>query len=154
MIHAQNATHKILVNNVARTAGNTAIGIIDCVGSDYATLHFIVTAPATPSFPSATGATITVLESAVDHVSNVSAASAIATISDVTALKEAAHVLRHIDMKGRKRYLLARVVAGAAGVSNEAITVSCLGSLTRKEQSPTSAAAMVGTYTTDSVAIG
>lgn len=150
MIHAQLGKDKILINNVARTAGNTATGWISVTGADYLTLRCAISDAATAGFASSDGLKIVVTE-AVD--SNVSNTSVITTISNVTGIKNACEKVYHIDTRTRKQVIHVAMTAGTSGVSNEATTVSCIGTLTRLEASPTSTGGMVSTSTNDAVVI-
>lgn len=151
-IQAQAATHKVMINNVNTTAGNTTSGYIDCLGADYCTVHVALAAITTAGTASADGVTVKILDSVDTNVSN---AAAISTIANVTGKKNGGEGLYHIPVgTGRARYIFCRIVPGTSGVSNEPVTATVIGSVSRKEKGPASTSDMVTTGTNDWVTIG
>jgi hypothetical protein len=138
MNEAQAMKHSVLLNPQAMTAGATQTANLDCLGADYSTIHATVALGATATIASSDGTTVKLLSSDDTNATNF------ATIKSFTGIKASQNVVFHTDTRVGKRYLRISVTTGTSGVTNEAATVSSIGTLSRLEAIPSSAAGMVG----------
>lgn len=139
MIHAQAQPDALIIVPCSLTAGSNVTANMDCIGAEYATIRVLVT-NAQATVATATGATVSVLSS---DTATTNATTYVTVVADRTALKFGQEVRYDIDMKGAKRYLRVNITAGTAGVSNDTCLVSAIGTLSRREQAPTSIQALV-----------
>lgn len=135
MIQTMKEIDKQLVAARAITAAATASASWDTLGADWATITLNFVSEVNTS---AVGPTISVLESDDTVVTNH--ATIVANrVEDLAA----SHLLRYeIDLRARKRYLRLTVTA-ATNTSNDAVTMSATGTLSRLANNPDSTTDMV-----------
>jgi len=125
------------------TDGATATANLDMKGYDYAT---IVVNCGDEETTDATLPVVSLLESDDTQVTNFATVVANASPDLLTAR----NVVRHVDMRGRKRYLRLSVTAGTGTGSNMQFAAVAIQS--RAEQQPASTSDMVGS-THDAISI-
>jgi hypothetical protein len=148
MKFAQDTKDTVLLTPQAVTAGATVSGQLDTAGGDYSTIRFLVNLGATATLASANGVSVSL------STADVTNSTAFATISGtaLTGIKKSQEVLYQTNMIGKQRYVQLNVTTGTNAVTNEAATVSAVGSVSLLEQIPTAGPGMV-TGTNDQVVI-
>lgn len=141
MIETQNHPDAMMIQPCALTAGSNVTANLDTIGSDYATIRVLMN-NLQATVASATGATVSLLSSDVTHSSSFAT-----VVADKTGLKFGQTVRYEVDTKTAKRYLRVNITAGTAGVSNDAIVAAAIGTVSRRESSPTSIQALVALMT-------
>lgn len=119
------------MTNTATTTAN-----FDTMGADYATIIFNFGAELNTN---AVGPTLSIQSSDDTVVTNFATIVANRTAEDLTSAKG---VVYHVDMKARKRYL--RLSVTTATATNDNVTFSAYGVLSRMAAMPASTTAMVG----------
>lgn len=136
----QQTKKKAIFASQSLSAGASATGTVDTLGADYLEISVNVGSIATAGHASSNGVTIAVTES---DDTNASTFAAISGVSDVTGIKYLRlHELK-LPRKVAKRYVKLTVTAGTSGVSNEAVVVGAIQTLSDLEVSPSTAAGMV-----------
>lgn len=135
MINTLNEKDFQLVAARAITAAATASAAFDCLGADWATLTLNFAAEVNTS---AVGPVVSLLESDDTVVTNH-----VTIVANRTEDLAAAHLLRYeVDLRARKRYLRLTVTA-ATHTTNDVVTMSATGTLSRLAESPSSTTEMV-----------
>ena len=147
-VEAQAVVEKTLIDAVAQTAGVTTDGFIDCLDADYAVLRVNVTKGNTATIASADGATVSVVHSTDSNYSN-----GVTVAANKTALKLTQTARYAVDMRGKRRFLVARVISGTAGATNDNEVICAVGTLSRLAQSPSSTSGMQTGNTNDTFTI-
>lgn len=136
MIAVQRMTDSILIAPQAYTNATTALGVLDCQGSDYATIRIALGVHVVTD--AGTGATLSLSEADVDSATNYGTIVADAVGVHLTANSM---VLYHVDLRGgRKRFLRLKITNVSDTNSNH--TSSVTATLSRKDESPSSLAEM------------
>lgn len=130
IVQAMNNTDTLLIAPVAKTSATTTTAAWDTLGASWATIRIAFAAELNTN---AVGPTLSLLESDDTVVTNHVTISADRTDEDLTAARE---VRYEIDLRKRKRYLRLSVTARTA--TNDNITVTAIGTLSRKFRSPSS----------------
>lgn len=128
MIFPQLGKHSIMIEPTAMTNTATTTANLDTLGADYAS---VVIALKSEINTNAVGPTISVLESDDTVVSNFATIVADRSAEAIVANKA---LVYHVDMRGRKRYL--RLSVTTATATNDDVTVSAVGVLTRQVEDP------------------
>ena len=143
MKNALKGSDKLLINPVAMTNSATQSASYDIIGADYATIRIAFKSAINTN---AVGPTVSLLSSddtvVTNHVTVVAN-----RVETITADHE---LVYHMDCKTAKRYL--RLTVSTATATNDNVTLSAIGTLTMKEESPSNTASMVGS-TNDAVVI-
>lgn len=142
----QKQVDKAWILPAALTAGSNVTANIDCIGSDYATVRCIVSNIAGTGVASASGTTISLLSS-----DNTNASTFATLLADVTGVKFGREIRYEVDLHGKKRYLRSNITAGSAGVSNDAVVVTMVATLSKREDGVTSYTALAVGGTNDAV---
>lgn len=133
---------KVLVNNAALTNGATNFQSFDCLDAHYATIRVILAAGSGETVVTAVGATVTVQESDVTNQTTfANLATGLATSLGPTKVNS--ELRFDVDRRGQKRYLGVSTSLATAGGTNETFTITVLGSLSRKDNSPSSTSDLV-----------
>lgn len=130
----------------ALTAGSNVTANIDCIGADYATVRVLVSNTAGTGVASASGTTVSILNS-----DSTNATTFVTLVADRTGIKFGREVRYEVDLTGKKRLLRVNITAGSAGVSNDAVTVAMVATLSKKEDGITSYTALAVGGTNDAV---
>lgn len=130
----------------ALTAGSNVTANIDCIGADYATVRVLVSNTAGTGVASASGTTVSILNS-----DNTNPTTFVTLVADRTGIKFGREVRYEVDLTGKKRLLRVNITAGSAGVSNDAVTVAMVATLSKKEDGITSYTALAVGGTNDAV---
>lgn len=128
MIIERMVNDTLLINNKQATAAATATAIFDTQGAGYATIRVSL---ASAINTNAVGPTLSLLQSDDTVVTNF--ATVVANLTGVS-IASGRHVLYGIDLRGKKRYL--RLTATAATATNDTITVTAVGTLSKLENGP------------------
>jgi hypothetical protein len=134
MIHAQKGTDSIVVAPQAMTNSATVTANLDTVGGDYASIRIALASEVNTN---AVGPTLSVLTSDDTVVTNFATIVADRSAEDITAAKV---VTYHVDTRKHKRYL--RLSVTTATTTNDDVTVAAIGSISRKEVSPSTTGEM------------
>jgi hypothetical protein len=118
----------LLLAPQAMTNSATVTANFDTLGADYATIRV---AFATELNTNAVGPTLSLLQSDDTVATNFATVVANRTAEDLTSAKE---VTYGIDMRGKKRYL--RLSVSTATATNDNVTVSAIGTLSRMSEGP------------------
>jgi len=124
----QNAELKLLVAPQSVTNGATVTAMLDTLGAKYAVIQLGI---ASEINTNAVGPTLALKELDTTVVTSFATfnSSFARSSEDITAAKL---VTYHVDLKGRKRYLLLSVTPGTA--TNDVITIAAVSRLSRLEQ--------------------
>ena len=143
-IAAQAGQDKLLIAPQAMTNSATVTANFDTQLGNYATIRITL---ASEINTNAVGPTISLLSSDDTVVTNFATITADRTAEDITAAK---HVTYHVDMRGGKRYL--RLSVTTATTTNDDVTVSAVGTLSRMGNEPASTTDLRGS-TNDAVVV-
>ena len=127
-LHDRLVTDSIVIAPVAKTNSATATGNLDCLGAAYATIRIAL---ASEINTNAVGPTLSLLESDDTVVTNFATITADRTAEAIVTAKE---VTYGVDMRGRKRYL--RLSVTTATATNDDVTLSAIGTLSRQDVNP------------------
>jgi len=138
MINAQRTTISQVLASQLMTNSATITANLDTIQADYAEVIFNFSAELNTN---ADGPTISFLESDDTVVTNFATFDADfeRATEDLTSAKPGVY---KINLLGRKRFLRVSI-STAAGDTNDDVTVGVIGILSRKEQEPANAAAMI-----------
>lgn len=143
-INAQKGQDTLLIAPRAMTNTATASANFDTIGAEYATIRIALSSEVNTN---AIGPVISLLTDDTTVVTNFATITADRTAEDITNAK---HVTYHVDLKQQQRYL--RLTIDTGTTTNDDVTVSAVGTLTRMHQEPASTTDMRGS-TNDAVVI-
>ena len=144
VVHAQRGQEEIILAPVTMTNSATQSAIFDTFGSSYATIRVLLSSELNTN---ADSPVISVLSAEVTAATSMVTVIADRT-EDITAAKS---VTYHIDSRSGGRYLKLIVNSGATD-TNDDVTVSASGTLTRLSEEPAGASDM-GNSTNEVVVI-
>jgi hypothetical protein len=124
MISERLVTDSLLLAPQAMTNSATVTANFDTLGASYATIRVAFAAEVNTN---AVGPTLSLLQSDDTVATNFATVVANRTNEDLTSAKE---VTYGIDMRGKKRYL--RLSVTTATTTNDNVTVSAIGTLSRQ----------------------
>ena len=128
MIHDRLVTDSLLLEPQAMTNSATVTANFDTLGAAYATIRVALS---TELNTNAVGPTLSLLQSDDTVATNFATVVADRTGEDLTAGKE---ITYGVDMRGKKRYL--RLSVSTATATNDNVTVSAIGTLSRQGEEP------------------
>ena len=127
-IHDRLVTDSVVMQPTLMTNTVTTTANLDCLGAAYATLRVALKSEINTN---AVGPTLSLLESDTTDSTNFATIVADRTAE---AIVTARSITYGVDMRGRKRYL--RLSVTTATATNDDITVSCIGTLSRQDVNP------------------
>ena len=127
-IHDRLVTDSIVMEPTLMTNTVTTTANLDCLGAAYATLRVALKSEINTN---AVGPTLSLLESDTTDSTNFATITADRTAETIVAAKA---VTYGVDMRGRKRYL--RLSVTTATATNDNVTVSAIGTLSRQDVNP------------------
>jgi hypothetical protein len=130
IVQGMNNTDTLLIAPIAKTSATTTTANFDCAGADWASIRLFFKAELNTN---AVGPTLSLSESDDTVVTNFATIVADRTDEDLASARE---VRYEVDLRKRKRYLRLSVTARTA--TNDDITFCAVGTLSRKERSPSS----------------
>ena len=139
-IHDRLVTDSLVLSSTLMTNTKTQTANFDTLGADYATLRVSLGSEINTN---AVGPTISLLSSDDTVVSNFATVVANKTAVDITT----GNVITYgVDLRGGKRYL--RLSCTTATATNDDVTVSAVGTLSRQETNPAGAGTTAGPIVT------
>lgn len=145
VVHAQRGQEEIILAPVTMTNSATQSAIFDTFGSSYATIRVLLSSELNTD---AGGPTLSLLSADVTAATSMVTVVADRTAEDITVAKS---VTYHVDSRSGSRYLKLIVNSGATD-TNDDVTVSASGTLTRMSEEPAGASDM-GNSTNEVVVI-
>lgn len=143
-IHAQRGQEELILAPQAMTNSATVTANFDTFGASYATIRISL---ASEINTNAIGPTISILSSDDEVASNFATIIADRTAEPIVAAKE---VIYHVDSRSGNRYLRLDITTGVT--TNDDVTVSATGTLSRLSEEPAGASDM-GNSTNEVVVI-
>ena len=139
-IHDRLVKDSLVLSSALMTNSATSTANFDTLGSDYATLRVSLGSEINTN---AVGPTISLLSSDDTVVTNFATVVADKTAVDITS----GNVLTYgVDCRGGKRYL--RLSVTTATATNDDVTVSAIGTLSRNDENPAGAGTTAGPIVT------
>lgn len=127
-LHDRNVQDSLVIAPQAMTNSATVTANLDTLGADYATIRIAL---ASEINTNAVGPTLSLLESDDTVATNFATIVADRSAEDITSAKE---VTYGVDLRGRKRYL--RLSVTTATATNDDVTLSAIGTLSRMKEQP------------------
>lgn len=143
-VHAQRGQEEIVLAPRAMTNSATHSAIFDTFGASYATVRVLLSSEINTN---AIGPTLSLLSSDVDAATSYVTVIADRTAENIVAAKS---VTYHVDKRSNGRYLKLQI--DSETTTNDDVTVSASGTLTRLSEEPAGASDM-GNSTNEVVVI-